>query len=162
VVAPTLSGQRIGGRTTAIPRPPAIWRPTTDVLVLLFMGGPTTHGEKTVFLSHICTEMIFLPRQARDKCRESTQKQTDFSGAWGWKNAEMSRRVCIINVRTRLTSPKHYCELRNGRPNFASFLSFFRGNSGNRPSSEEGSKFASLELPHHSITQGLMRMHAVP
>jgi hypothetical protein len=38
-------------------------------------------GEKTVFLSHLCIKTIFLPRQARDKHRESTPKQTVLSGA---------------------------------------------------------------------------------
>ena len=32
-------------------------------------------GKKTVFLSHLCIKTIFLPRQARDKHRESTQKR---------------------------------------------------------------------------------------
>jgi hypothetical protein len=33
----------------------------------------------TVFLSHSFANIIFLPRQARDKHRESTQKHTVFS-----------------------------------------------------------------------------------
>ena len=37
---------------------------------------PGTTGEKMVFLSHLYIKMIILPRQARDKYRESTQKQS--------------------------------------------------------------------------------------
>jgi hypothetical protein len=33
------------------------------------------HGEKTGFSSHLTIKAIFLPRQARDKHRESTQKK---------------------------------------------------------------------------------------
>ena len=33
---------------------------------------------KTVFLSHLYTILLILPRQARDKHRESSQKQTVF------------------------------------------------------------------------------------
>ena len=31
-------------------------------------------GEKTVFLSHLYIEMLFLPRQARDEHRENSKK----------------------------------------------------------------------------------------
>jgi hypothetical protein len=33
-------------------------------------------GKKTVFLSHLYIKIIILPRQARDKHRETTQKGT--------------------------------------------------------------------------------------
>ena len=52
-------------------------------------------GEQTAFLSHSYIKTIFLPRQARDKHRESSQKQVAlFAGAdsalrigsaWHWK-----------------------------------------------------------------------------
>ena len=38
--------------------------------------GPKAVSENDLFESFICLKMIFLPRQARDKYRESTQKQT--------------------------------------------------------------------------------------
>jgi hypothetical protein len=34
---------------------------------------------KTIVLSHLCINAIFLPRQARDKHRENTQKRLPFS-----------------------------------------------------------------------------------
>jgi hypothetical protein len=37
---------------------------------------------KTVFLSHLFLKTIFLPRQARDKHRETTQKGVAFSCRW--------------------------------------------------------------------------------
>jgi hypothetical protein len=40
--------------------------------------GKWTEGKKTCFLRHFILKMITLPRQARDKHRESTQKETRF------------------------------------------------------------------------------------
>ena len=36
---------------------------------------PNISGDKTVFLSHLCIKMMILPRQARDKHRENSQKR---------------------------------------------------------------------------------------
>jgi hypothetical protein len=50
--------------------------------------------KKTVFLSHLCIKTIILPRQARDKHRESTQKKRPFSFA----------SIAYLLVRTGIAS----------------------------------------------------------
>jgi hypothetical protein len=40
-------------------------------------AAPCSAGKKTVLLSHLYMKTIILPRQARDKHRESTQKRDD-------------------------------------------------------------------------------------
>ena len=54
----------------------------TDLCAEVFPGAPMADGrpgeKNAFFLSHLCIKTIFLPRQARDKHRESTQKQTFF------------------------------------------------------------------------------------
>ena len=38
----------------------------------------TIPGKKTVFLSHLYIKMIIMPRQARDKHRENSKRETGF------------------------------------------------------------------------------------
>jgi hypothetical protein len=53
-----------------------------------------TAGKKTVFLRHIYIKEIFLPRQARDNHRESTQKKTVLSQEIGLRD-DRSHKIAI-------------------------------------------------------------------
>eukprot|EP01046_Picozoa_sp_COSAG06_P017305 COSAG06_NODE_1171_length_10418_cov_8.441216_3_plen_117_part_00 len=52
-------------------------------------------GEETVFKSHLCVNAIFLPRQARDKHRESTQKTTVILSGGPWVGATVKLDVLL-------------------------------------------------------------------
>jgi hypothetical protein len=54
---------------------------TADEQRFVWKADASTGAENILCLSHFILKMIILPRQARDKCRESTQKELRFTQA---------------------------------------------------------------------------------
>jgi hypothetical protein len=83
---------------------PASWDNLMTMKNLIQEADP---GPKTGFLSHLYIKCIILPRQARDKHRESTQKKPVFSkvSREGEYDKEAPYRGCMSMNTSRVYNP---------------------------------------------------------